>query len=79
VGAGPGRVAAAEEQHPALVGQGDHAGRTTLRVEAGDTLWSISRRFGVELADLCRWNGIDDPRRHKLMVGAQIVVYGERG
>jgi membrane-bound lytic murein transglycosylase D len=55
------------------------AGRTTLRVEAGDTLWSISRRFGVELADLCRWNGIDDPRRHKLMVGAQIVVYGERG
>jgi len=53
--------------------------RTTLRVEAGDTLWSISRRFGVELGDLCRWNGIDDPRRHKLMVGAQLVVYGARG
>ncbi len=53
--------------------------RTTLRVRAGDTLWSISRRYGVEVDDLCRWNGIDDPRRHKLLVGARIVVYGERG
>jgi membrane-bound lytic murein transglycosylase D len=54
--------------------------RTTLRVQAGDTLWSIERRIGVELADLCRWNGIENPRRHKLMVGARIVVYGaERG
>jgi membrane-bound lytic murein transglycosylase D len=53
--------------------------KTTLRVEAGDTLWSISRRLGVELDELCRWNGIENPRRHKLMVGAQLVVYGERG
>jgi membrane-bound lytic murein transglycosylase D len=53
--------------------------RTTLRVQPGDTLWSISRRLGVELDELCRWNGIHDPRRHKLLVGAQLVVYGERG
>lgn len=53
--------------------------RQMLRVRPGDTLWSISRRFGVELDELCRWNGIDDPRRHKLLVGAQLVVYGERG
>ena len=53
--------------------------RTTLRVQAGDSLWSISRRFGVELLELCRWNGIENPRRHKLLVGAQLVVYGERG
>jgi membrane-bound lytic murein transglycosylase D len=52
---------------------------TTLRVRSGDTLWSISRRLGVELRQLCRWNGIDDPQRHKLHVGAQLVVYGERG
>ncbi len=53
--------------------------KTTLKVAAGDTLWSISRKFGVELDELCKWNGIDNPRRHKLMVGAQLVVYGERG
>jgi peptidoglycan lytic transglycosylase D len=53
-------------------------GHTRVRVKAGDTLWSISRRYGVEMTDLCRWNGIGDPRRHKLLVGAHLVVY-ERG
>ncbi len=52
------------------------AAKSTLRVQAGDTLWSISRRLGVELQELCRWNGIQNPRRHKLLVGAELVVYG---
>jgi membrane-bound lytic murein transglycosylase D len=55
------------------------ASKTTLRVQQGDTLWSIARRLGVELSELCRWNGISNPRRHKLLVGAQLVVYAERG
>jgi membrane-bound lytic murein transglycosylase D len=50
--------------------------KRSLRVQPGDTLWSISRKLGVELHELCRWNGIDNPKRHKLMVGAQLVVYG---
>jgi membrane-bound lytic murein transglycosylase D len=49
--------------------------RTTLKVQPGDTLWSIARRLGVELHQLCRWNGIENPRRHKLMAGQQLVVY----
>jgi membrane-bound lytic murein transglycosylase D len=53
--------------------------RSTLRVRPGDTLWSISRKLGVGLEELCRWNGIDDPRSHKLLVGKQLVVYTERG
>jgi membrane-bound lytic murein transglycosylase D len=53
--------------------------RTTHRVQAGDTLWSISRRFGVGVDDLARWNGIPNPSRHKLLVGARLVVYPERG
>jgi membrane-bound lytic murein transglycosylase D len=52
---------------------------TTHRVQAGDTLWSISQKFGVQVADLCRWNGIRNPRHHKLLVGKQLVVYNERG
>ncbi len=62
----------------ASVPSGDRP-KSTLRVEAGDTLWSISRRLGIELDELCKWNGIENPRRHKLMVGTQLVVYGERG
>jgi membrane-bound lytic murein transglycosylase D len=54
--------------------------RTTLRVQQGDTLWSISQRFGVGLRDLARWNGIRNPRRHTLQIGRTLVVYAaERG
>ncbi|MFO0585718.1 MAG: LysM peptidoglycan-binding domain-containing protein [Anaeromyxobacter sp.] len=49
--------------------------RTTVRVRSGDSLWSISKRLGVELDDLCRWNGIHDPRTRKLQVGEKLVVY----
>ncbi len=49
--------------------------RSTLRVQPGDTLWSIARKLGVELRQLCRWNGIDNPNRHKLMAGQRLVVY----
>ncbi len=56
------------------------AAKSTLRVEAGDTLWSIAKRLGVELTELCKWNGIDNPRRHKLMAGTLLVIYApQRG
>ncbi len=56
------------------------AAKSTLRVEAGDTLWSIAKRLGVELGQLCKWNGIENPRRHKLMAGTLLVVYApQRG
>jgi membrane-bound lytic murein transglycosylase D len=53
--------------------------RKVLEVQSGDTLWSISQRYGVELTDLCRWNGIKSPRRHKLLSGSRLVVYADRG
>jgi peptidoglycan lytic transglycosylase D len=53
--------------------------RTTHRVKPGETLWSISRRYDVGLTDLARWNGIPNPSRHKLLAGARLVVYQERG
>jgi peptidoglycan lytic transglycosylase D len=65
--------ASAREKAPAK------AGRAKVRVRAGDTLWSISQRYGVELGELCKWNGIKNPQRHKLVVGARLVVYPERG
>jgi membrane-bound lytic murein transglycosylase D len=49
--------------------------RATIFVQAGDTLWAIAQKFGVGVAELCRWNGIKNPRRQKLQIGREIVVY----
>jgi membrane-bound lytic murein transglycosylase D len=49
--------------------------RASVAVRAGDTLWGIARRFGVELTQLCRWNGIRNPHRFRLHVGRVLVVY----
>jgi membrane-bound lytic murein transglycosylase D len=80
----PKRPAAAPRARPAAAAVAasrptGRAERTLLRVQAGDTLWSISQRYGVELDDLCRWNGIKSPDRYKLMSGRRLVVYAERG
>jgi membrane-bound lytic murein transglycosylase D len=64
---------AAAHAPPAAASQGE---KRTMRVQPGDTLWSISKKLGVEMHELCRWNGIENPRRHKLLVGAQLIVYG---
>jgi membrane-bound lytic murein transglycosylase D len=49
------------------------------RVKQGDTLWSISRNTGLPLGELCRLNGIENPRRHRLQVGATLLVTSTRG
>ncbi|HPJ73023.1 MAG TPA: LysM domain-containing protein [bacterium] len=40
----------------------------------GDTLWGISRRFGVSLAELQAANGITDPGR--ISVGQELTIPG---
>jgi membrane-bound lytic murein transglycosylase D len=44
------------------------------RVRAGDTLWTIARRFKVSHETLMRWNKIDNPRR--LRPGQYLKVAG---
>ncbi len=43
-------------------------------VAFGDTLWSISQRHGTPLDQLCRWNRIAQPSRHKLYPGERLWV-----
>jgi membrane-bound lytic murein transglycosylase D len=73
------RAAEAPRARATQVALTSKASRADVRVRAGDTLWSISQRYGVELGALCKWNGIKNPQRHKLPVGARLVVYPERG
>ncbi|MCB0220519.1 MAG: LysM peptidoglycan-binding domain-containing protein [Chrysiogenetes bacterium] len=42
-------------------------------VERGDSLWSVSRRFGVTISDIKRWNEI--PGGNRIMPGDVITVY----
>ncbi len=53
--------------------------RKVLRVHHGDTLWSISQKYGVDVGDLCRWNNIKSPNRYKLVSGKRLIVYADRG
>jgi membrane-bound lytic murein transglycosylase D len=52
--------------------------RAKVLVRAGDSLWGIAQKFGVAVDELCRWNGIRNPRRFKLQIGRELVVYARR-
>ena len=41
------------------------------RVQAGDSLYSVARRFAVTVADLKRWNGL---KSNKLRPGQKLLV-----
>lgn len=45
------------------------------RVKTGDSLWSIARRFGVSLAELCQWNRLS--KRYQLQPGQDLMIYIE--
>jgi membrane-bound lytic murein transglycosylase D len=48
--------------------------RGTIKVQAGDTLWGLARKFNVAVEELARWNGIRNPKRHTLKAGQTLVV-----
>jgi membrane-bound lytic murein transglycosylase D len=50
-----------------------------VRVQPGDSLWSLARRFGVTIRDLAEWNGIRRPHRHTLHAGRTLVVRHRHG
>lgn len=42
------------------------------RIKRGDTLWDISRHYGISVAQLCRWNGIQ--RKTTLRLGQKLHI-----
>lgn len=50
--------------------------RRVIHVRAGETLWGLSRHYGVSIADLAKWNGMapNDP----LHVGQRLVIWSHQ-
>jgi len=46
------------------------------RIEPGEGLASIAKKYGVSLSDLKQWNGITDPDR--IVAGTRLKIYGVR-
>ena len=42
------------------------------RIKRGDTLWDISRHYGISVTQLCRWNGIS--RKSTLRLGQKLHI-----
>jgi len=45
-------------QSPAPVAAVRRSGTAQHTVQSGDSLWSIARKYKVDLKDLMRWNGL---------------------
>lgn len=64
-----GTASAVEE---AMKSAGAPSDAITLKVQKGDSLWAISRRYGVTVADLCAVNNIKE--NGILSIGQTIIV-----
>lgn len=68
-----GRAPAVAAAQPAAFGTGsDTTRRTTHNVAAGETLWQISKRYGVKAADIQRWNNLG--ANHSLRPGQRLTI-----
>ncbi len=45
-------------------------------VKPGDSLWSVARRYGVEVAELARWNSMSP--RDVLSIGRELIVWSDQ-
>lgn len=59
----------AKQQRPATLGKT----KQIHKVRAGDSFWELSRRYGVGMRELARWNGMGTT--DKLRLGQKLVVW----
>ena len=50
-------------------------GKTYYTIKRGDTLWGISRRYGVSLQNIVSWNNIQNP--NLIYPGQRLILYGK--
>ena len=51
--------------------------KTYYTVKRGDTLWGISRRYGVSIENIVEWNNIQNP--NLIYPGQRLILYGNYG
>lgn len=51
-----------------------HAGKT-VKIRRGDTLWKVSRKFGLTVKQLCCWNGL---KEHSILQLGQVLSLSAR-
>lgn len=49
-------------------------GKTYYTIKRGDTLWGISRRYGVSIQNIISWNNIQNP--NLIYPGQRLILYG---
>lgn len=72
---GASEVKKAAAEHVTGVKQASSPGKTPAtvhKVNKGENLWSIARRYGVKVSDICRWNGLKD---HRIKPGDELALY----
>ena len=54
--------------------ESNSTGKTYYTIRRGDTLWGISRRYGVSVQNLIDWNNIQNP--NLIYPGQRLILYG---
>lgn len=54
-------------------GQTNQSQKISYTVQRGDTLWGISRRYGVSIQNIVSWNNIKNP--NLIYTGNKLVIY----
>lgn len=49
-------------------------GKTYYTIKRGDTLWRISRRYGISVQNIVEWNNIQNP--NLIYPGQRLILYG---
>lgn len=73
----PATASAPAAPKPAAAKGAKAGGVKSHTIERGDTLWSLSQKYGVSVDDLKKWNGLG--RKSKLQVGAALKVHPSGG
>ena len=68
--------ATAPSKIPTLTSEGGDRKTVRYRIKRGDSLWEISRQFGVSIASLRKWNQL--PKGKPLMPGRELDVRVKR-
>lgn len=70
----PGQVLRITTNSNVTGSESNGAGKTYYTIKRGDTLWGISRRYGVSVQNIVSWNNIQNP--NLIYPSQRLILYG---